>query len=214
MIWVKQSDPATGCKNPKTVALTFDDGPDPVITAQVIAAAKAQSPNIPLLFFEIGENVDANPGVSASVNSNGFLIGDHTYTHPDVASGLSDATIIQEASSAASAIQSATGRNPRFFRPPYGDYSTASMNDWYNLGLYSVTWNIDSNDWMDPANADAAYNNIAAALAQDTNSGHIVLCHDIHDACKDAFPRIVNLFHQNGYTFVSLEDCLGIKAYK
>ena len=115
--WPPQLEPATNCVRQKTVALTFDDGPDPVITAQVMAAAKAQTPQIPLLFFQIGENVDANPDISANVKNLGFSIGDHSYSHLS-AIDLSDAEITQQASEAYSAINAATGLNPRFFRPP------------------------------------------------------------------------------------------------
>ena len=178
--------------------------------------AAAQARNIPLTFFQIGEHVASYPGVSASVNSNGFLLADHTYSHPSAIGPPppSDAAISQEATSAADIIEASTGRNPRFFRPPYGDYTPAAMLNWYNLGFYVVNWDVDSNDWQDPGNADAAYNNVEAQFLEDTNAGHIILCHDIHTACKDAFPRIVDLFQSNGYTFVSLEDCLGIAAYK
>ena len=208
-----KSDPAIGCIAPKTVALTYDDGPDDVITAQVMAAALAQNPKIPLIFFEVGSNISARPPVSVSVNNNGFLIGDHTWDHPS-AIGLSDALVTQEATTAAAEIKTVTGRNPRFLRPPYGDYTAAAMKDWYNLGMYVVTWDIDSNDWMDPGNADAAYNNVEAAFLEDTHSGHIILCHDVHTACKDALPRIVTLFQSYGYRFVSLDECLNIAPYK
>jgi peptidoglycan/xylan/chitin deacetylase (PgdA/CDA1 family) len=176
-----------------------------------MAQAKAQTPAIPLTFFEIGQNVVANPGVSLSVKNAGFVIADHTNTHPD-ATTEDDATITQEAMSAYTAISNAAGVKPRYFRPPYGAFSPSSMTDWYNLGFYVITWSIYSDDFEDPANADAAYNNIAAQLALDNTSGHIVLCHDIHSACKDAFPRIVTLFKSNGYTFVDMQTCLGITS--
>eukprot|EP00834_Sanchytrium_tribonematis_P001308 NODE_31_length_37178_cov_0.413576.p7 type:complete len:462 gc:universal NODE_31_length_37178_cov_0.413576:25333-23948(-) len=210
--WSRQSDPATYCTQNKVVALTYDDGPDPVITNQVAAIAKT-NPVIPLTFFQVGQNVDARSGITSTLNSQGFIIADHTYSHIS-AIGMADATVTLEATKARQSIQKVIGKNVQFFRPPYGDYTTSSMLDWYNLGLYVVTWSIDSLDWTDPGNPDNAYNNIANRLAADSTRGHTVLCHDIHTACKDALPRIKDLFISYGYKFVTLEQCLGIAPYQ
>ena len=128
--------------------------------------------------------------------------------------GASDAQVRADAADGAASILAATGRNPRYFRPPFGYFTDAALGIWNSLGLFAINWSIDSNDWRDPSNADAAFANIASSLNADPNSGHIVLCHDTHTACLDAFPRIVELFKDNGYSFVTLEQCLGVAPYQ
>jgi len=209
-----QISPFTNCINPKHVALTFDDGPDPSIIAQVMAAAKAQTPPIPLTFFEIGNNVLANPGVSATVaGTSGFFVADHTMDHPS-AIGMFDTDIYNEASQCAAALKTANGKNVQYFRPPYGEYTPASMKVWNGLGLFVISWSITSNDFADPANGAAALANVQAGLAAAPGVGHIVLCHDIHTACLSVFPSIVSTFQQAGYTFVDLQTCTGVAPYK
>eukprot|EP00834_Sanchytrium_tribonematis_P008557 NODE_1044_length_2480_cov_0.378412.p1 type:complete len:231 gc:universal NODE_1044_length_2480_cov_0.378412:1761-2453(+) len=77
--WERQGDPATRCLNPSHVALTFDDGPHPTITPQVIQLAQIHK--IPISFFEVGKNVTLYPEITKAVDQAGFVIGDHTYTH-------------------------------------------------------------------------------------------------------------------------------------
>eukprot|EP00835_Amoeboradix_gromovi_P003692 NODE_254_length_12812_cov_0.286872.p3 type:complete len:460 gc:universal NODE_254_length_12812_cov_0.286872:12576-11197(-) len=214
------SAPLRNCKLDKTVAWTFDDGPDPALTKQLmdkidarVAAGKAR---VPITFFDIGTNVVANSGVASSEISRGHTVADHSWSHLGVQmDNISPATMTQEATKASDAIFAATGKRTRFFRPPYGEYSSVSMGVWNGLGLYTINWSIDSNDWKPSVTSDNsdAFLNIKAGFNADSNSGHIILSHDIHTGSIQYFDEIADDIEARGYKFISLEDCLGIPPY-
>src|SRR5215216_2375728 len=99
----------------RRIALTFDDGPDPRWTPEIAATLKRLG--VPATFFEVGEHVVEHPGVVADLERDGFEIGNHTFSHADLASAgrLRDLQI----SLTESAISGAAGVRPRFVRPPY-----------------------------------------------------------------------------------------------
>ena len=167
--------------------------------------------NIPISFFQIGVNVQANTGVTKSVNAK-YLIADHTQNHYD--STLSSTNVQSQANLAQTAIFNQIGKRPRILRPPYGAYNAAAMTTWFNNGYYVVNWSLDTNDWRAGSSPDSVLAEVNAVLNADSNSGHIILSHDIHRPSIGAFPAVVKAFEDKGYTFVDIETCLGIKAYK
>ena len=207
--------PIQNCVAPKTVAMTFDDGPSVAYTNRVITAAKNLS--VPLTFFQIGSNVEKYPDVAKSVIANGFVVGDHTYLHKP-ASHISLQEELEDIKKGDASVTKVLGQRPVFFRPPFGDYTKESLNELNSKGFYTIKWSIDSQDSRSlekNSDSNSAFQNVQSGLNADSQSGHIVLCHDIHSACVDAFPRIVDLFKSKGYRFVSMEECLGgVQPYK
>ncbi|GAA1283697.1 polysaccharide deacetylase family protein [Saccharothrix xinjiangensis] len=164
------------------VALTYDDGPNgqytrPLLTALRSAGARAT-------FFDIGRNVQQQPGLAREVASAGMWIGNHSWSHPYL-TNLGASQVATELSSTQNAIRNATGQTPTLFRPPYGATNATVQNEARKLGLTQVTWSVDTRDWSG-ASTDAIVNS-----ATGSNAGAIVLMHAAYQATVNAVPRIV-----------------------
>ena len=140
------------------------------------------------------------------------MIADHTQSHFD--STLASTNVKTQADQAQTAIFNQIGKRPQILRPPYGAYNAASMTTWFNSGYYVVNWDIDTNDWRAGSSAASVLAEVNAVLNRNSIGGHIILSHDIQQPSLDAFDRIVKAFKDKGYTFVNIQTCLGIKAYK
>ncbi len=105
------------------VALTFDDGPDPVHTPRILDALAASG--VRAAFFMVGRQVEAVPAVARAVASAGHDLGNHTYSHRHLWL-LSPAASVAEVDRGAWAVAEATGLAPRYFRPPWGAFNWAA----------------------------------------------------------------------------------------
>ena len=101
---------------PKKLALTFDDGPDPEWTPQILDILKAK--HVPATFFVIGANMEAHPGLVQRILAEGHEVGNHTYTHPNLAD-TPLAAVRLELNATQRLFEALTGRSMRLFRPPY-----------------------------------------------------------------------------------------------
>jgi peptidoglycan/xylan/chitin deacetylase (PgdA/CDA1 family) len=182
------------------IALTFDDGPDITYTPQVLAIL--QHYKVKATFFCIGSHVAAHPHLVRQAYEAGHVIGNHTYTHPNLAL-LSVSDILAQLTQTADAIQEVIGVRPVFFRPPYGALSTRVLAQAEHLGNTIVMWNDKVEDWAAPG-VDFI---IRRALASD--NGTIML---LHDGEKDrsqtlvALPSIIEGLQDRGFQFVTIQD--------
>ena len=138
----------------RRVALTFDDGPDPRWTPRIAAVLRRLG--VPATFFVVGEHVVRYPGLVATLQSDGFELGDHTFNHVDLATIPGWERHLQ-VSTTDTAIAGAAGVRPRFFRPPYsgGPQSishgeAAALASTVDPGHLIVLSNYDSEDWRRP----------------------------------------------------------------
>ncbi|MFL2029917.1 polysaccharide deacetylase family protein [Loigolactobacillus zhaoyuanensis] len=181
----------------KQVALTFDDGPNPNTTPQVLRIlAQAQ---IQATFFMVGTNVTTYPQLAKQVADAGHVIGNHTYDHPLLTS-LGTTQVAQELALTDVAIYQATGKWPKIVRPPYGSINrvTAAIAD-----RPLIQWTVDSEDWKSQ-NATTILN----VIQQTTDPGAIILLHDIQPATVAALPNIISYLRLQGYQFVSIDDLI------
>ena len=156
---------------PMTMALTFDDGPSPRYTAQVLAILRRYG--VTATFFMIGENVEKYPDVLRQVLAEGHQVGNHTWSHPDLGK-RSDEQVRAEIERTSDIIASA-GRTqpPRLFRAPYGYFTPATFAVCARLGLQPVSWSVDPEDWSNPG-TDAIVDTVLCRA----RTGSIVLEHD------------------------------------
>lgn len=191
-------------RSPLEIALTFDDGPSPVFTPQVLSIL--QRYKVHATFFCIGEWVHLYPVLVKQTFRDGNVIGDHTWSHPDL-TRLSPYAVRWQLSAASAAVQYAIGSPPTLFRPPYGATDAAVVSIASQLGLLQILWTVDTRDWARPG-VNAIVN---AALSQATNRGIILL----HDGGGDrseavlALPLIISALQQRGFTFVTVPQLLG-----
>lgn len=197
---------------PKTVALTFDDGPDPRWTPQILRVLRDKG--VHGTFFVIGANVDRYPDLVRRAYSQGNEIGNHTFLHPD-SSDISRLQLQLELNSTERLVESVLGVKMALFRPPYGVDATPTTNEEVrpleeaqNLGYIVVGEGIDPHDWQKGRTADQVVENVLEQLGD----GSILLLHDAggdRAATVAALPRIIDQLRGRGYRFVLVSDLMG-----
>jgi peptidoglycan/xylan/chitin deacetylase (PgdA/CDA1 family) len=180
--------PAADCAN-GYVALTFDDGPNPGNTNTLLNALRQAG--VRATMFNTGQNAAANPGLVSAQRSAGMWIGNHSYTHPHMLN-LSSAQMSSELSRTQTAIQNGGGGTPVLFRPPYGETNGTLQAAASALGLRTITWDVDSQDWNGASTAQ-----IVQAASRLTN-GQSILMHDQYATTVAAIPQIVSGLRNRG----------------
>jgi peptidoglycan/xylan/chitin deacetylase (PgdA/CDA1 family) len=184
------------------VALTFDDGPWPVQTRQVVRILEHF--HVPATFFMVGYLVERYPGIVRMVANAGMRIGDHSWDHP-VDPPLADLTpqrVADEIGRTAVALAS-LGVGPRLFRPPGGSYDAAVLQEVELEDMRLVTWSVDPRDWS----SNTSTNEIVHRVLGAVRSGSIVLMHDgggDQGATIRALPRIIRGIRKMGLRLVAI----------
>ncbi len=186
--------------NQKLIALTFDDGPNPTTTPQLLKTLSAAK--VPATFFALGSEAQQYPDIIKEESDLGNEVASHTWDHKDLVT-LSPAQQKQEIESANQLINKITGKNVTLFRPPFGSYNNSVL---CQTDLTAVNWSVDTNDWRYRTSAPVVQN--VATYAHD---GAIILMHDIHQWSVDAVPQIIQNLKAQGYTFVTVSTLLDIR---
>lgn len=160
-----------GCGAADHVALTFDDGPDPAVTPQVLDLLADRG--MRATFFMLGSMVARSPGLAAEVAAAGHEVAVHGWQHRYLPLRGPRATR-DDLASARDVVAAATGTVPRLFRPPYGVLSTAALVAARRLRLVPVLWTAWGREWAAGASAGSVYATLRAGLA----GGGTVLLHD------------------------------------
>lgn len=181
----------------KRVALTFDDGPHPQVTLQILQCLEKYKAKA--TFFMLGSRVQHYPDIALKVKNNGHELGNHTWSHP-VLPKLAEAQIIHEFTKTEEAIFNATGQEATVFRPPYGASNEAIDQ---TIPRESILWSIDTLDWKHK-NAEK----LTAQVKQQIHNNAIILMHDIHQSTADALPAVLEFLSKEGYEFVTVSEIL------
>jgi peptidoglycan/xylan/chitin deacetylase (PgdA/CDA1 family) len=200
---VRQSIFSQGSSSLKEIALTFDDGPNPLYTPQVLSIL--QRYNVPGTFFCIGRQVVAYPALEQRVAQAGEEIGDHTWNHPDLTK-MSSSAIRAQINDTATAILWATGSRPDLFRAPYGAMNNIVLIQAAQLGFVTVAWSVDTQDWQ-----RRGVESIVRVALNNATNGSIILMHDgggDRSQTVQALPQIITALHARGYTLVTVSQLL------
>jgi peptidoglycan/xylan/chitin deacetylase (PgdA/CDA1 family) len=195
----------------REIALTFDDGPwDQPRTLDFLRVLERE--HVPATFFEIGSQIAGyDPGGVAEKQMllDGDMIGDHTWSHPDMPK-LSPAKQKAQLLEALTAIRKATGGfTPCLWRPPYGDISPSLVKLARSLGLVTVIWDVDPRDWALPG-----VGKIVSGVVGSAHPGAIVIQHvggGPRFQTLDALPQEIASLRSRGYRFVTVAQLLGLK---
>ncbi|MDQ6660097.1 MAG: polysaccharide deacetylase family protein, partial [Chloroflexota bacterium] len=185
------------------IALTFDDGPNPSYTPQVLAVLKRYG--IKATFFDVGYLVQDYPDLVRQEYAAGNMIENHSWSHPHL-NLMSSEGILAQLNNTSAIIQQTIGVRPTFFRPPYGDFSASVLDQASTLGLTTVLWNDEAHDWELPG-----VEVIAARILHLAGNGVIVLLHDAggnRSQTVAALPIIIETLQKQGYRFVTLQQLL------
>ncbi|MFM7029334.1 MAG: glycosyltransferase [Chakrabartia sp.] len=204
--------------SPGKVALTFDDGPDGDWTPRILKVLAAK--HAPATFFVIGENALIHPGILRQIVRQGSEIGNHSYTHPNLANVSAGSTRL-ELNATQRLVEAYTGRSIRLFRAPYfGDAEPTTSDELIpaleaqQAGYVNVGLHVDPGDWKTPG-ADQI---VARTLAQvdagsDARSAQIVLLHDgggNRAQTLAALPRIIDGLRARGLKIVPVSELAGL----
>lgn len=199
------------------LALTFDDGPDPVWTPQILNVL--EQAHVPATFFVIGENALQHPELLKRIIADGSEIGNHSYTHPNMALSSPTETRL-ELNATQRMVEAYTGRAMRLFRAPYfGDAEPTTADELgpaleaQSAGYTVVGLHVDPNDWQRPG-TDAIVRQVVAQVhaATPDSSRNIILLHDgggDRSQTIAALPRIIATLRAQGYRFVPVAQLVG-----
>lgn len=180
------------------IALTFDDGPHPVYTLQLLDILRRT--HTPATFFVVGEQVEKNPGLVRLEVAEGNEVGDHTYDHVNLTL-IPPELVAYEVSRCDAAITKATGAPVRFFRPPGGEYNGEVLREAARHGYITTLWTNDAGDFTKPSSSV-----IVTRTVSHLENGAIILLHDGIPETVEALPGIINAARQRGYQFVTISQ--------
>ncbi|PEZ84333.1 glycosyl transferase family 2 [Bacillus cereus] len=196
----------------KQVALTFDDGPDPKYTPEILDILKEYK--IKAAFFVLGENAQLNPSIVKRIYDERHEIGNHTFKHPNVA----DTSLLRtkvELNTTQRLIQEITGHSTVLFRPPYeADANPDSSNEMLpilraqNMNYTMVAEKVDPEDWATPSTNELVKRTLNPIYKGE---GNVILLHDAggnRTHTVEALPMIIKDLKKNGYSFVTISDLM------
>ena len=202
-----QGDPSE-----KKVALTFDDGPDPDTTVQILDVLKEH--DVKATFFVIGKRAEADEPVLKRMKDEGHIIGNHTWNHPNLMK-LDKETITKELMETEDFVEKAVGYKMSLFRSPYGSLNRDNVKQVADLGYKIIAWNVDSLDWKSLSGEQVRTN-----ILENVRNGSIILQHSAGGPGEDlsgtveALPVIITTLKKEGYKFVTIPELLDIPYQK
>ena len=192
-----------GASAEKRVALTFDDGPHPRYTAQILDILEEYGAKA--TFFTVGSNAKAYPELISRAVAQGHEIGSHTYHHYHV-NQMNEALLREEILSTNQLLEKITGRRVRLFRPPEGVCSKSLGGICEQEGMTIVLWSVDTRDW-----AHTPIDEICDNVKENVRNGSIILMHDFigkNSPTPNALRRIIPMLSELGYEFVTISTLL------
>jgi peptidoglycan/xylan/chitin deacetylase (PgdA/CDA1 family) len=184
-----------------TIALTFDDGPNPVHTPRLMRILLARQ--VPATFFMVGSLVKQYPGLTHTLQRRGFGIANHSWSHAELPA-LSSAAVRRQMQWTTAAFRAAGVRPSRLMRPPYGAVDHRVRVLTRQLGMKVLLWTVDSNDWRGGSSGAIAGRILSQLRPHQLN---VVLQHDgvwNSAASVAAVPVVIAKARQRGYCFVAL----------
>ncbi len=191
----------------KVVAFTFDDGPWPSSTRQILDILKEN--NIKGTFFWVGSALKNQKDIAKEVVSEGHVVANHTWSHRY--QKYSPAGAAEEIESTSQLIEELTGVESPLFRPPGGVLDNGLVDYVFKQNHVNVMWSVDSQDWK--ASSDKIIDNVL----KQAKSGGIILMHDgggDRSATVKALPTVIKKLSEQGYSFVTIPELLEIAAQK
>ena len=202
-----------GPTDQKRIALTFDDGPDPRFTEDVLNVLNQY--NVSGTFFLMGSRAIAYPEIVKRINNEGHVIGNHTYFHPNLVKEADIPTLEREVTRTENTLNDIIDYRTSLFRPPYGFLYNELVEKLAEMQYLIIGWSVDSLDWEeDPPEV------IASNVLDNVHPGAIILMHDGADWDGDrtntiaALRQIIPALQKQGYEFVTVPELLNVPYAK
>lgn len=191
----------------KQVAISFDDGVDPVQTPLILDILKNH--RIKASFFCIGKKCAGNETLVRRIVEEGHIIGNHTYTHSNWFDFFGSGRMYEELQKTDELLENITGKKPRYFRPPYGVTNPTLKKALQKTGHLPVGWSIRSLDTQRKRSASDLFHRVSARM----QAGDIILFHDTIKTIPEVLESLIKFGNENGYTFIGIDELINENAY-
>lgn len=190
----------------KQIVLTFDDGPDPEVTPQILDVLKKY--NAPATFFCIGHKVEAHPEIVQRAYHEGHIIANHSYRHGNLFDLQGPSAMGEELVRTNSVIMETIEQTPQYFRPPYGVTTPALAKAVQKIGLTTIGWSVRSMDTVskDP---EKLINTVTSKL----KPGDIILFHDTQIGTVLALEGVMKFCKEHEISVIALNELTNTQAY-
>ncbi|MGN0771144.1 MAG: polysaccharide deacetylase family protein [Christensenellales bacterium] len=191
-------------RDDKLVALTFDAAWGGDKTQQILDLLDKYG--VKATFFLVGFWIDKFPDLVQKIDEAGMEIGNHSKNHYNM-SKLDSAAMNDEIDYVNTKIMELTGKTPKFFRAPYGDYNNKLIDVVAQKSMIGIQWDVDSLDWKGLSGQEIA------TRVSKAKSGSIILCHNNSDNILDALPLIISNLQNQGYKLVTMSQLVYQQDY-
>jgi len=195
-----------GDTSKKVIYLTFDCGYENGNTEKILDTLEKH--HAPAAFFVVGHMIESAPDLVRRMADDGFIVGNHTFHHPDMSAISDQAAFQKELDSVAELYKETTGKElSHYYRPPRGVYSQENLKQAKALGYKTIFWSLAYVDWYadKQPTAEQAYGKLLPRI----HNGAIVLLHQTSKTNADILDDLLTKWEGMGYTFASLDDLPG-----
>lgn len=191
-------------KTNKAIYLTFDNGYEAGYTKEILKTL--QDENVPAAFFVTGHYVEEEPEIIKQMVSDGHIVGNHSYHHPDFTT-LNKSEVKRELELVEEAVTAITGENNmKYVRPPRGTFNDKTLKWTEELGYISMFWSLAFKDWETDKQKGSEY--AYDQITEHIHPGAIMLLHTVSEDNAKALKKVIQQLKKEGYTFKSLDDLL------
>jgi peptidoglycan/xylan/chitin deacetylase (PgdA/CDA1 family) len=194
----------TGRKSSKCIALTFDDGPDPVYTPALLDALRREG--AAATFFVIGLAAEKHPELVKRMIDEGHEVGNHTWSHCD-GGAVNSKVFLADVESGFETLRKVAGREIKLFRPPFGRISASALVHLWKSQKTVVLWNRDPKDYE--ANSRIDY--VDRIRGVEPQGGDIVLLHDTNPNVVDGLNEVISASKNRGLNLATVSQVCGIR---
>ena len=186
----------------KVIYLTFDAGYENGNTPMILDALKKHQ--VPAAFFVVGNYLETSPDLVKRMISEGHIVANHTYHHPDMSKIASKEDFQKELTSLEEKFQEITGQAmPKYYRPPQGKYSVENLQMAKDLGYHTFFWSLAYVDWYQDRqpSKEEAFKKLLGRI----HPGAIVLLHSTSSTNAAILDELLTSWEEMGYTFRSID---------
>lgn len=188
------------------IAITFDDGPNPQFTPQVLALLKKY--NAKATFFCIGKHIEKYPELFKQIANDKHVIGNHSYSHSNNFGFFSSNKVIKEINTNNNLIVNLLNKECKLFRPPFGVTNPAIKNAIKKTGHHVMGWNVRSLDTKIKEPKD-----ILKRITKNLKAGDVILLHDTNKRTVVVLEQLLLFLREQQFEAVTIDKLFNIEAY-
>lgn len=197
----------SGNSEKRSVALTFDDGPDRSVTPFILDLLRRE--NIKAAFFCTGSKAEHEPELIRQIDDEDHIIGGHSYSHHFFFDLFSTQKMLEEMQKSEDVFRKTINRKIRLFRPPYGVTNPPLARAIRQKGYHVIGWSVRSKDTVIKDEKK-----LLDRLVRRVKPGDIILFHDTKRITVNVLEKFLKFARENNFSFERLDKHLGIEAYE